>query len=63
LQGYRNLSVETLPAATQANFTLMPWLALRNLKEGDMKALYAYLRTLKPIRNAVERHPAVASRL
>jgi mono/diheme cytochrome c family protein len=58
LRGYRDLSVETLPAATQANFTLMPWLALRNLKEG-----YAYLRTLKPVRNAVERHPAVASKL
>jgi cytochrome c553 len=31
----------------------MPWQALRNMTDADLKALFAYLRTLKPIKNAV----------
>ena len=46
---------------------LMPWLAFSQLPEEDLSAIYAYLRTMQPIRNAVETHPggplkAVASR-
>jgi mono/diheme cytochrome c family protein len=46
-----------IPAATQANFTLMPWPRLSQMPEEDLKAIYAYLRTLKPIRNPVVKHP------
>jgi cytochrome c553 len=31
----------------------MPWPAYSNLSEDDLKALYAYLRTLKPVKNRV----------
>jgi mono/diheme cytochrome c family protein len=31
----------------------MPWPAFRNMTDEDLKAIYAYLNTLKPVRNAV----------
>lgn len=31
----------------------MPWPAFRNATDGDLKAIYAYLRTIKPIVNHV----------
>ena len=31
----------------------MPWQSFRNASDGDLKAMYAYLKSLKPIRNAV----------
>ncbi len=31
----------------------MPWQAFRNFTDADLKAIFAYLRTLKPIKNAV----------
>jgi hypothetical protein len=30
----------------------MPWQDLRNMTDGDLKAIYAYLRTIPPIQNA-----------
>lgn len=47
----------------QANFSVMPWLGFRQLPEDDLKAIFAYLRTVKPIRNKVETHPPLASKL
>lgn len=35
--------------------TVMPWMMYRTMKEEDLKAIYAYLRTLKPISNSVEK--------
>ncbi len=31
----------------------MPWQTFANLSDDDIKAIYAYLRTLKPVKNAV----------
>lgn len=31
----------------------MPWQAVRNMTDADLTALFAYLRTLKPIKNVV----------
>jgi len=31
----------------------MPWPAFRNASDGDLKSIYAYLRTLKPVSNHV----------
>jgi mono/diheme cytochrome c family protein len=61
--GYRNFTETNLPDMVQANFTVMPWLGFRQLSEEDLKAVFAYLRTVKPIRNKVEIHPPVASKL
>jgi len=56
-RGYRNFNEANLPEAVQANFTVMPWLAYRNFKDEDLKAIYAYLRTTKAIWNKVVAHP------
>jgi hypothetical protein len=31
----------------------MPWQAFRNLSDEDLKSIYAYLRTIRPIHNRV----------
>ena len=38
-------------------FTLMPWLGLSQLPPEDLSAIYAYLRTIKPVHNPIETHP------
>jgi mono/diheme cytochrome c family protein len=35
----------------------MPWTVYRNMTDEDLKSIYAYLRTLKPIRNNVRESP------
>lgn len=37
--------------------TFMPWLSFSQLDDYDLKAIYAYLRTVKPISNKVEKFP------
>jgi mono/diheme cytochrome c family protein len=55
---YREYDEKGPPKVTgPEQFTLMPWLALSRLTRDDLGAIYTYLRTLKPIRNAVETHP------
>lgn len=54
---FSEMSAHNAPKMNQSNFTIMPWLALSRLPEEDLRAMYAYLRTLKPIRNPVDTHP------
>lgn len=35
--------------------TVMPWTMYGGMKESDLKAIYAYLKTIKPIPNSVEK--------
>lgn len=35
--------------------TVMPWTVYGNMKTEDLKAIYAYLRTVKPVKNKVEK--------
>jgi len=35
--------------------TVMPWTMYGGMEEQDLKAIYAYLKTVKPIRNSVEK--------
>lgn len=37
--------------------TFMPWLSFSNLDDYDLKAIYAYLRTQKPVTNQVNKFP------
>lgn len=37
--------------------TMMPWAMYGKMKEGDLKAIYAYLRTVSPVSNKVEKWP------
>lgn len=61
VKSHSELTAQSAPAATQATFTLMPWMELSKLDETELKAMYAYLRTLKPVYNSVEKHPPVAN--
>ncbi|MDR3697846.1 c-type cytochrome [Mucilaginibacter sp.] len=38
--------------------TIMPWYGYAGMSDGDLKAIYAYLRTLKPVKNKVEKFQA-----
>ncbi|HVE60937.1 MAG TPA: c-type cytochrome [Chitinophagaceae bacterium] len=35
--------------------TIMPWTFFANMTDDDLKAIYAYLRTLKPVKNKIEK--------
>jgi len=35
--------------------TVMPWYKYSGMKENDLKSIYAYLRTIKPVSNRVTR--------
>ncbi|MBL0274443.1 MAG: hypothetical protein IPQ06_15630 [Chitinophagaceae bacterium] len=37
--------------------SIMPLSILAGIKDEDLKAIYAYLRTVKPVTNAVEKFP------
>jgi mono/diheme cytochrome c family protein len=44
-------------AAGPEALTIMPWLAFSQLPPEDLRAIYTYLRTLRPVNNPVETHP------
>jgi mono/diheme cytochrome c family protein len=58
-RGYSNFTTHNLPRSNQANFTLMPWTALSRLTDTDLRSIFAFLRTVKPVYHPVEIHPAV----
>jgi mono/diheme cytochrome c family protein len=45
------------PLSGPQAFTLMPWLSMSHLATDDLKAIYTYLHTVKPVRHYVDRHP------
>jgi hypothetical protein len=45
------------PSPGPQAFTLMPWLSFSQLTTEDLSAIYAWLRTAKPVHNYVEMHP------
>ena len=48
-----------VPKVAQGEFnTLMPWTMYAGMKEEDLKAIYAYLKTIKPITNEVVKFTA-----
>ncbi|MEZ4410596.1 MAG: hypothetical protein R3A52_29560 [Polyangiales bacterium] len=51
-------AVEVPPPATTTVLrgnTVMPWRMYAGMTEGDLRAIYRYLRTVRPVRNAVPR--------
>ncbi len=55
---YREYAENGSPKVTgPEQFTVMPWLAFSRLTREDLGAIYTYLRTVKPLANAVETHP------
>jgi mono/diheme cytochrome c family protein len=43
-------------------FTIMPWLDFCKLPPEDLGAIYTFLRTVKPVHNAVETHPGAVKK-
>lgn len=54
---YKDYAKHGSPKVGDDGFTLMPWLGFSQMEERDLKAIYAYLRTVKPVVQAVETHP------
>lgn len=54
---HREYEAQGLPEVGPERFTLMPWLNLSKLPPEDLEAIYAYLRTQRPIENKVVTHP------
>jgi len=52
-----NASAEMVSSKPGRQNTFMPWYMYGKMKEDDLKAIYAYLRTVKPIVNKVEKYP------
>lgn len=51
----------TSPPADPTKNTVMPWIALADLTDEDLGAIYAYLRSVPPVENRIERHPVTAA--
>lgn len=54
---YQEFARNGAPPLTRDNFTIMPWLAYSEMEEDDLRAIYRYLRTVKPVRHKVRTHP------
>jgi mono/diheme cytochrome c family protein len=49
----------SLPTVSKGDFnTYMPWTMYANMTEADLKAIYTYLRAVKPVKNAVRKFTA-----
>lgn len=55
IRSYKPYAESGPPQVGPESFTIMPWLAFCNLTDEDLKAIYAHLRTLKPVYNVVEK--------
>jgi len=56
-----DIAPEELPAVEAKDNTVMPWLSRAKMTEADLGAIYAFLKTVKPIERTVEKrtHPAL----
>jgi hypothetical protein len=55
---YADSSYTPPPVAPGDFNTIMPWTMYARMKEEDLKAIYAYLKSVKPIKNKVEKYTA-----
>ncbi len=56
-RSFRSLTGDAAPIATKGRNTLMPWLALSEMTDEDLGAIYGFLKTLAPIENRVNPFP------
>lgn len=54
---YEQPEMRTIEVGEGDDQTVMPWTMYAGMTEADFSAIYAYLRTAKPVHNVVERHP------
>jgi hypothetical protein len=54
---YKDYAAQGSPQVGPEGFTLMPWLNLSQLSPEELGAIFTYLKSQSPVRNAVETHP------
>ena len=52
-----NSAAERVNANPGRENSIMPWAMYGKMKEDDLKAIYAFLRTVPPVSNKVEKYP------
>lgn len=55
-KAFEGAPLRTLTDADRRENTVMPWTAYAGMTREDLAAIYAYLRTIKPIVNRVQKH-------
>jgi mono/diheme cytochrome c family protein len=55
---YAQPAMRTIAVGESDGQTVMPWTMYAGMTEADLGAVYAYLRTAKPVQHEVERFPA-----
>jgi hypothetical protein len=56
-KGFETPDDRVLTDDEQRQNTAMPWKPYSGMTRDDLSAIYAYLRTLKPVRNRVDKWP------
>ena len=54
---YRKYAADGPPAVQPESFTVMPWMSYSRMSAEELSAIYAFLRTIKPVNNSIETHP------
>lgn len=54
-KAYADSSYKAHPVGKNEFNTIMPWMMYAGMSEKDLGAIYAYLKTVKPIKNSVEK--------
>jgi mono/diheme cytochrome c family protein len=57
---YDNPEARTMKASSMEYNTVMPWTQFAGMTERDLGAIYKYLRSVKPIKNKVEKYTAAS---
>jgi mono/diheme cytochrome c family protein len=57
-RAFRDQPMRTLEGAERQQNTEMPWTYYAGMTDDDLRAIFAYLRTLTPVINRVEKFPA-----
>lgn len=60
---YKEYAEGKAPPATAENFTVMPWLRFNGVEDDDLRDIFAFLKSLKPIEHVVETRPLAAEKL
>lgn len=51
---YEDMTSEEIPAVSENQFnTVMPWTMFAGMKEGDLKAIFAYLKSVEPVKHRI----------
>jgi mono/diheme cytochrome c family protein len=54
---YRKYARDGAPEVKPESFTIMPWISLARMSRAELRAIYAFLRTVQPVQHSVETHP------